>query len=137
MAKIARREKVRFYRGKLPTIVWDARNNKALVDLSEGQIVVTDPYAIEVMRKIGYQEISMDATHPPEIIEPIQPEKMPDVKPIPAGLTEQGAAKLIASQKMIQVEDDDGPAVPAPRKPKNTPTSKPKKTKTRDIKRRK
>jgi len=134
--KIVRREKVRFYRGKLPTIVWDARNNRALVDLSEGQIVLTDPYAIEVMRKIGYQEISLDATRPPEIEEPIQPENMPDVRPIPTGLTEQGAAKLIAakSKTMVEVEDDDGPAVPAP-KLKNTPSEKPKKT--RGIKRRK
>lgn len=130
-------EKKRFWRGKLPTTVWDGRYDKPLCDFSEGHFTTDDEYTIGVLKKIGYIEIPLDAVRPPDIIEPIQPAGTPDVKPLPAGLTEKGAAQVYQEKVLAQTEDPDGPAVPKPesKKPKNTPSKKPKKT--RSLKRRK
>jgi len=93
---MARDKKVqrRFYRAKLPMVVWDPRNNCSLCDFSEGHIITDDEYTIGKLLEIGYPEISLDAVRPPEIVEPIQPAVMPDIRPLPAGLTEKGAASI-------------------------------------------
>lgn len=139
---MAKTIKKRFYRGKMPTIVWDAREDKPLCDFSEGHLTTSDPYTIEVLQKSGYIEIPLNATHPPEIVDPIQSGGMNDVKLQPAGLTEKGAILLeesagsTSSLSSAVKEDYDGPAVPAPKKssttgPKNSPEKK------RSLKRRK
>jgi len=130
-------KKKRFWRGKLATTVWDARNDAPLCDFAEGHFTTDDEYTIGVLKKIGYIEIALDAQRPPDIIEPIQPEGTPDIRPLPAGLSEKGAAQIYRDKVIAQVEDPDGPAVPKPesKKVKNTPSQKPKKT--RDLKRRK
>lgn len=130
----------RFWRGKLPTIVWDKRNNRTLCDLSEGHFTTEDEYTIGVLREIGYIEIPLDAVRPPDIIEPIQPNETVNIRLLPAGLTEKGAARIEEGKALlVEVEDPDGPAVPKPKsktdvKLKNTPSNSPKKT--RDLKRR-
>jgi len=109
-------ETVHFWRGKMPTIVWDKRKDRSLVDFSKGHIFTSDPYTIEVLREIGYIEIPLDAERPPDIIEPIQPAGMPDVKSLPRGLTEKAAAEMQRTKMEKQpYEDKDGPAVPAPK----------------------
>jgi hypothetical protein len=132
------RDKVekRFYRGKLPTIVWDAKNNRALCDFSMGHYTTSDPREIEILEKIGYMEVPIDATYPPEIREPIQPAEMPDIKALPKGMTEKGAAEVQREKALREKEDDDGPSVPVPKKsttakPKNSPQKE-----KRSIKRR-
>ena len=123
-----------FYREKLPMIVWDPRNNSPLCDFSEGHLITDDEYTIGRLLEIGYPEIPLDATHPPEIIEPIQPAVTPDVKPVPAGLTEK-AALALQTEKKTKVPESPAAGVS---KPKNTPSSKPKKTAAKKvIKRRK
>jgi len=133
---MATSKKKRFWRGKLPTTVWDGRNDRALCDFSQGHITTDDEYTIGVLKKIGYIEIALDATHPPDIIEPIQPEGTPDIRPLPAGLTEKGAAQIYQDKVLAQVEEPDGPAVPKPESKKGQKTSI-KKGKKRDLKRRK
>jgi len=145
--KETEQEMVHFYRGKNPTIVWDKRKDQPLVDFSKGHVFTSDPFTIEVLREIGYIEIPLDANKPPEIIEPIQPEGMPDVRSLPRGMTEKAAAEVQREQAKKMAEDNDGPAVPVP-KAKSTsstptlnpviedaPIEKPKK-KSRTIKRR-
>jgi len=130
-------EKKRFWRGKLPTTVWDARNDRPLCDFSKGHFTTDDQYTIGVLKKIGYIEIALDAKRPPDIVEPIQPEGTPDIRPLPAGLTEKGAAQIYQDKVLAQIEDPDGPAVPKPesKNVKKTPIKKAKKS--RDLKRRK
>lgn len=134
---MAKKEVVRFYRGKNPSIVWDVRKDRQLCSLEKGTLTTDDPYTIGELRKIGYEEIDLDATSPPVLNEEIQVGEV-NVKPIPEGLTEAGAAKL-------QQEDEQGPAVDPPtptkkKKPakkKSTTAKKTKKTSTRKpIKRR-
>ena len=131
---------VRFYRGKLPTIVWDARYDRQLCDLSEGHYTTDDDYTIKVLKSIGYIQIPLNATRPPDIYEAIQPAGMNDIKPLPVGLTEKGAP-LIVEEEVKLAEDHDGPAVPVPKvkakdaiEQKNTPKAK---KRSRPIKRRK
>jgi hypothetical protein len=110
-------EPARFWRGKLPTIVWDKRNDRMLCDLSAGHITTRDAYTIDVLQKNGYIQIPLDATRPPDIVEPIQPAESADIKPLPAGMSGHAATK-----KSVVVEKPKT-------KPKNTPSKKPKKTK--------
>jgi len=129
---------VRFYRGKNPTVVWDARNDRALCDLSNGHITTRDEYTIKVLRSLKYIEIPLDATQPPPPgYEAEQPLKTEDVKTVPMGMGEAGVAKLQSteSEDEVESEDEHGPVVPAPKpkkstaaKPKNTPSDKPKKS---------
>lgn len=145
---------VRFWKGKLPTVVWDAKNDRELCNFAEGHYTTSDPRVIETLKGIGYIEIPLDATQPPEIIEPIQPDGMADVKPLPASITEKGAAKLQKSstskpkRTVVKTQEDEhGPEVPAPSLNKaivdadteSVPDSgkKKKKSTTRKIKRRK
>lgn len=118
-----RTEKRRFFRAKLPMVVWDPRNDSPLCDFSEGHIITDDKYTIKRLLEIGYPEIELDAVRPPEIVEPIQPEKMPDVRPLPAGLKEKGAVKLAETKGTIPESPAAGVI-----KPKNTPSNSPKKT---------
>ena len=130
----------RFWRGKLPTVVWDARNDRPLCDFTEGHITTSDEYTIKVLKKIGYIEIPLNAVRPPDVIEPIQLEGTPDVKSLPRGLTEKGAIQIEegrSKKPLSESEDFDGPAVAAPKKPKNSPDKKVGKAKKRDLKRRK
>jgi hypothetical protein len=122
-------ETIRFWRGKNPTIVWDGRNSRELCNFSEGHLTTSDPFTIDVLRRIGYEEVALDATAPPEVIEAVQPPGMDDIKPIPAGLTETPAA----DQHLA--EDDTGPAVDPP-KPKKVSGKKKPTSKKRSIKRR-
>lgn len=118
--------KKRFYRGKLPTVVWDRDNDKRLCSLEKGHYTTDDPRTIKILQEIGYIEIPLDATRPPDIIDPIQPASTPDIKPLPNGVTEKGAAMMqeLAGEKK-ESEDHDGPAVPAPKKKSDSTTSKP------------
>lgn len=131
MAK-SKKQKRRFYRAKLPMIVWDPRHNRALCSFEKGHVITDDDYTIERLEEIGYPEVALDATHPPEIVEPIQPAKQPDAKPVPAGLSEKAVAKL--------QQGSQPPATPAAGTivPKNTPGKGPKNSpgKKRTIKRR-
>lgn len=137
MAKKAK--ECRFYRAKLPMVVWDPRKGRPLCDFSEGHVITSDSYTIKRLLEIGYPEVALDAETPPDIIEPIQPAETPDVRPIPEGLTEEGAAKMQADKS----EKEEPPASPAAgaskakaaeskkssaAKPKNTPSKEPKKS---------
>lgn len=63
-------EEWRFFRSNLSTIVWDARPGKdrALADFSKGYFTTDDEYTVEILRKMGYPEIPLDMTEPPEIV---------------------------------------------------------------------
>jgi hypothetical protein len=126
----------RFWRGKMPMIVWDGRNNRPLVDFTGvGHITTSDEYTIRKLNEIGYIEIPLEATHPPELYEAIQPAGTPDVKGLPKGMTEQGAVKMQEQSKPIAGEDHDGPAVPKPTSKKSTQPNAPKKSSTPESKR--
>lgn len=153
MAKKKKEELIRFYRGRNATVAWDAENNCELCRFDTGTYVTSDPREISILRSMNYQEVSLDATEPPpEPPAPIQPLEMQDVKPIPENLSMTAVARLQAEGALPGGEDQDGPAVEPPKpkkkkevkesepaaKPKNTPSTKPKKTvvKKRAIKRR-
>jgi len=110
---MARDKKVqrRFYRAKLPMVVWDPRNDCPLCDFTKGHIITDDEYTIKRLLEIGYPEIALDAVRPPEIVEPIQPAGMPDIRPLPAGLTEKGAASI--PEKKVTTVATVPPASPA------------------------
>lgn len=110
---MAKKEKVRFYRAKLPMIVWDPRKNRALCSFDKGHIITEDDYTIERCREIGYPEVAIDAVRPPEIVEEIQPEKTPDVKMVPPGLTEAGAAQ-IATDEAAKTQGNESSAPDSP-----------------------
>ena len=126
------KNKRRFYRAKLPMVVWDPRHDCALCDFVEGHIITDDEYTIKRLLEIGYPEIALDAERPPEIVEPIQAAGMPDIRPLPAGMTEKGAASIPEKKEPVPAASA-APSSPAggtgaPAGAKNTPSSKPKKS---------
>jgi len=128
---MARDKKVqrRFYRAKLPMVVWDPRNDRSLCNFSEGHIITDDEYTIKRLTEIGYPEIALDAVRPPEIVEPIQPAGMPDIRPMPAGLTEKGAASMHEKKvATIATVPPTSPAAGVGAGKKNTPNSQQKKS---------
>lgn len=68
MAKTEQQSKWRFYRSSMPTIVWDPANERALADFSKGHFTTDDPKVAEKLKAMGYLEIPLDATEPPDII---------------------------------------------------------------------
>lgn len=58
----------RFYRSNLSTVVWDAENNKILAEFINGQFYTSDERVIEILSKLGYPEVSLDAENPPDIV---------------------------------------------------------------------
>ena len=136
----------RFYRGKGETMVWDPENECVLVDFLEqevkGTFTTDDPRTQKILDDLGYIEVGLDQQYPPELPpDPLQEGEMADVKPLPAGVTEEvvlakqkAQAKREAAlkkPKVANVEDEHGPAVDPP---KNVSSKeKPK----REIKRRK
>ena len=69
----------RFYRANLPKIVWDPEKKRAMARFDEGDFTTSDPRVIAKLVAIGYPEVSLDATTPPEIVTPLQVAGTPDI----------------------------------------------------------
>lgn len=129
--------KRRFYRATLPTIVWNPDEDKPLAEFVDGQFFTEDDEVAAKLTAMGYPEVSLDATHPPEIIFPAVPINTPDAKP--AKTEEQALAQTrrnaagsppVADSKSS--EEDASASEDA-----SDGEEKPKKAKGRKIKRRK
>ena len=57
--------KRKFYRGKLPTIVWNPAAGKPLAVFKENQFVTQDAKVAETLLKKGYHEVGLKDVRPP------------------------------------------------------------------------
>ena len=148
---MARRTR-RFYRpppplSNLARIVWSQKHGGAVAEFGrEDNQFVTDKEDIaEFLISLGYIEVQMDAQAPPYIPEPT-PKEIGDIKPIPAGFTEDHEVRKIKREAMLKeitppVPKKVKPAepvvskVPAPPKPKPV-AAPPKESKRKVIRRR-
>lgn len=88
--------KRRFYRATLPTIVWNPKTNKALVEFVNGQVITEDEEVIKVLIGMGYPEVALDAVNPPEIIFPAVPIDTPDAHPAKTEAQDLAQTKMAA-----------------------------------------
>lgn len=68
----------KFYRSNLSTIVWDKDKQKPMADFSEGYFITEDENVIKVLKGLGYPEVPLDSTEPPQGIIINQPSRMID-----------------------------------------------------------
>lgn len=61
-------ELCRFYRSNLATVVWDPERNRPLAEFVDGQFYTEDARTIAKLRELGYPQVSLDATEPPDIL---------------------------------------------------------------------
>lgn len=73
--------KRRFYRATLPTIVWNPEKDKPLAEFRDGQYYTEDEEIAKKLIAMGYPEVSLEATQPPEIIPAPVPINTPDARP--------------------------------------------------------
>ncbi len=88
--------KRRFYRATLPTIVWNPETDKPLAEFVDGQYYTESEEIANKLIAMGYPEVSLDATEPPEIIPAPVPIETPDAKP---AKTEEQALTLDKQQR--------------------------------------
>lgn len=62
------KDKRRFYRSNLSTIVWDSVKGVPLADFSAGHFTTDDPNTVGVLLGRGYVEIPLECSEPPAII---------------------------------------------------------------------
>lgn len=100
------KQKFRFYRSNLPTIVWG--NNKPMADFTEGHFTTDDKeIALKLLDK-GYPQIPLDSTEPPSILVTIPGQSLrtneslgkglDDVKIGPGGINRSKAQKPVVLQ---------------------------------------
>jgi hypothetical protein len=128
--------KRRFYRATLPTYVWDPDKDKPLAEFVDGQFFTEDDEVAQKLLDAGYPEVSLEATHPPEIIFPAVPIVTPDAKPAKTeeqalAQTKQSAAGSLPLAEAQSSEEDAEASEDA-----SDGDAKPKKAKGRKIKRR-
>lgn len=58
----------RFYRSNLSTKVWDKENNRLLADFTEGTFTTGDARVARKLQELGYVQIALDATQPPDVV---------------------------------------------------------------------
>jgi len=147
---MARRTR-RFYRpppplSNLARIVWSQKHGGAVAEFGrEDNQFVTDKEDIaEFLISLGYIEVQMDAQAPPYIPEPT-PKEIGDIKPIPAGFTEDHEVRKIKREAMLKEITPPVPkrvkppvaAKPVVSKPATAPPkSEPQESKRKVIRRR-
>lgn len=62
------KQKYRFYRSQLPSIVWDGQNNCVLADFSKGHFTTDNLEVAEILLDKGYVQIPLNATQPPAVL---------------------------------------------------------------------
>ncbi len=104
--------KRRFYRATLPTIVWNPEKDKPLAEFVDGQYYTEDEEIANKLIAMGYPEVSLDATQPPEIIPAPVPIDTPDAKPAKTeeqALTLDKQERANESPSVANEAEDDKP----------------------------
>jgi len=84
--------KFRFYKGKLPAVVWDPEKGRPLAEFVDGQFFTNDTKVASILKRKGYIQVDLDATEPPELPpDPIQPPGTPNIPVLAPGVTEASA----------------------------------------------
>ncbi|RLC88908.1 MAG: hypothetical protein DRJ03_01315 [Chloroflexi bacterium] len=101
--------KRKFYRANLPTVVWDAGNDRALAEFVNGQFVTRDQDVAKKLLGLGYVEVDISADAPPPLPDPpIQPAASPDVPLAGAYAKEQaGSAEDDEDEKEVKPETEE------------------------------
>lgn len=102
------KQKYRFYRSNLPTIVW-GQENKKIADFAEGHFTTNDKQIALTLLDKGYPQIPLDSTEPPSILVSIPGQSLrtneslgkglDDVKIGPAGINKAEAKKPVVIQE--------------------------------------
>ena len=111
MAKTEEKTAWRFYRSNLSTIVWDPAKDGVMADFRLGHFTTNDPVVAGKLRKLGYVEIPLDATEPPDV------EVNPEVDPVVAENLKNIAQNTQGEIKIKQVLPKP-PEVKEDKKPK-------------------
>lgn len=72
------KERFRFYKSKLPTIVWNPKTGKKLADFNKGHCITDDLEVAQTLLDKGYPQIPVDAEAPPNIIVAIPGQSLRD-----------------------------------------------------------
>lgn len=77
--------KWKFYRSNLPTIVWNASTNTVLADFKQGYFITSSASVANALIGMGYPEVEINSTNPPEVIVNQPPTELigglPDISP--------------------------------------------------------
>lgn len=111
----------RFYRSNLATVVWNPKEGKALARFVNGQFYTKDVEVARKLTEMGYPQVSLDASTPPnilfekgEILEgniPIMPKGMNEETVLAQQMAEAEQAKLAEQAKNINETEEMSPAL--------------------------
>lgn len=93
--------KRKFYRGKLPTIVWNPAAGKPLAVFEENQFVTQDDKVAETLLKEGYHEVGLEDQRPPVL--PDEPVKeIGNIPIMSGGMSEKVELANIEAKKDVE-----------------------------------
>lgn len=104
----------RFYRSNLATIVWNPEEGRPLADFSAGHFTTDDEAVADKLREMGYVEIDLDATEPPDVIV----NKPVTVIEGDVPIVGANAPPIVVEKKMKDITTETGgPTKPTAKKP--------------------
>lgn len=77
------KDRFRFYKSKLPAIVWDPNKGKKMADFTKGYFVTDDIKIAQILLDKGYPQIPVDAEAPPNVIVAIPGHSLSDGEKVP------------------------------------------------------
>ena len=77
------KERFRFYKSKLPAVVWNPVTGKKLADFNKGHFITDDIKVAQTLLDKGYPQIPVDAEAPPNITVAIPGHSLKDGEAVP------------------------------------------------------
>ncbi len=97
----------KFYKAKLPGVVWDLENDKVLARFERGQHTTEDERTAEILRDMGYPEVALDAETPPILPDPpLQPKESSDVRILGKQVTEETVLSKEKREAKLKAEKE-------------------------------
>lgn len=81
----------RFYKSKLPAVIWNPKRNGPLVEFVNGQFETTDAKLAEKLIDLGYPQVNPQAVEPPNITRELPGHSLDDNQNV--GLTGENTSK--------------------------------------------
>lgn len=118
--------KRKFYRGKLPTIVWNPAAGKPLAVFKENQFVTQDEKVAETLLNKGYHEVGLKELRPPVLPDdPIR--EVGNIPILSGGMSEK--VELANIEAEIEDTTEEDPVDPKDKKDDGTKRSITRRTK--------
>jgi len=62
------KKRFRFYKSKLPAVVWSRKTGKKMADFNQGHFTTDDIEIAQILLDKGYPQIPVDAVTPPDVV---------------------------------------------------------------------